>query len=228
MEDIESLLEKAKIYVKGLKSGLVSRTDPAQVSVIAKVPYKALEIREALLYRATDLADAACMLFETENLVSAACITRAFQETLAVLFCVNRKVKKAIKDKNINHLDEDLMKILMGAKNISEMPDPINILKMIDRVDKEIPTFRAVYDNLSELAHPNWAGTLGIYSKINKENIWTDFGRNISGRDGIRHQGIISLFASLELTVHIYDEFVDFLPELIKICEDKIESNNTT
>jgi hypothetical protein len=86
MEEIDSLLKRAALYVKDLRAMLVSRTDPAQVSFSAKSPYKALAIREALLYRATDLADAACMLIEAENLVSAACITRAFQETFAVLF----------------------------------------------------------------------------------------------------------------------------------------------
>ncbi len=228
MEDIKLMLEKAKLYVKGLKLGLVSHTDPSQVSVIAKIPYKAIEIREALLYRATDLADAACLLFETENLVSAACITRAFQETLAVLFFVNRKVKKAIEDKDVKHLDEVLMKALMGAKNNPDMPDPINILTMIDKVDKEIPNFRAVYDNLSELSHPNWAGTLGTYTKINKEKVWTDFGRNIKLGESTKAQGIISLFAGLELIVHIYNEFADFLPDLVKICEDKIRSKSIT
>jgi hypothetical protein len=74
---------------------LISRSDPAQVFLIAKTPYKAPEIREALLYRATHLADASCALADTENFVCAACTTRAFQETLAMLFCVNGRVRKA-------------------------------------------------------------------------------------------------------------------------------------
>ena len=223
MEDSKLMLDQAKSYVKGLRMGLVSRTDPAQVSVIAKIPYKALEIREALLYRATDLADAACLLFEKENLVSAACITRGFQETLAVLFFVNRKVKKTIEDKDVQHLDEVLMKVLMGSKNNPDMPDPVNILTMIDRVDKEISKFRAVYDNLSELSHPNWAGTLGVYTKINKERVWTDLGRNIRLGQSTKAQIVITLYAGLELIVHIYNEFADFLPDLVKICEDKLQ-----
>jgi hypothetical protein len=228
MKDLDSSLQEAKLYVESLRSSLVKRTDPAQVSTIAKIPYKALEIREALLYRATDLADAACMLFEKENLVSAACVSRALQETVAVLFCVNRRVKETIKNKDIDRLDDDLMIILMGTKNNPELPDPKNILSMIDRVDKEIPSFRALYDNLSEFAHPNWAGTLGIYSKINKEKVWTDFGRNIKGGDAVRYQAIPVLYASLKLIVHIYDEFVEFLPQLATICEEHIRKKNAT
>lgn len=85
---------------------MFSRTDSAQISVIAKVPYKALQIREALLYRATDLAEAACILFEIDNLVSVVCIMRAFQETLAVLFYVNRKVGKAIEPEILGEVED--------------------------------------------------------------------------------------------------------------------------
>ncbi len=228
MEDIEALFAEAKLHVKGLRSALVARTDPSQVSVTAKIPYKALEIREAILYRATDLADAACMLLEKENLVSAACIARALQETVAVLFYANRRVKDTIDNKSIDGLDEDLMAILVGAKNNPDLPTPKSIMTMIDRVDKEIPTFRTVYDNLSEIVHPNWAGTLGLYSKVNKEKVWTDFGKNIRGRDAVRNQIIPILNASLILLVHIYDQFVDLLPKLAKICEEKIKTDNAT
>lgn len=228
MKDINSKLEKLKLHVDVLRASLVSRTDPAQISIIAKIPYKALEIREALLYRATDLAEAACMLFETENLISAACVTRAFQETLAVLFYLNRKVGKTLKNEDVQHLAEVLLKALVGAKNDPDLPDPTNILTMIDSVNMEIPSFRAVYDNLSELSHPNWAGTLGTYAKYNEEKIWTDFGRNIRLSELMKAQGVNALLAGLELIGHIYNQFVAMLPDLVEICENKINSNSTT
>jgi hypothetical protein len=228
MDETQALLEESKLYVRGLRISLVSRTDPAQVSLIAQIPYKALQIREALLYRATDLADASCALIDTENLVSAACTTRAFQETLAALFYVNRKVKKAIDDENVSALDETLMKALMGSKNNPDMPDPINVLKMVDRVEKEIPGFRDIYDILSELSHPNWAGTLGIYTKIDTEKLWTDFGKNIRPKGNRREQIVFTLHAGLELIVHIYDEFAEFLPQLVTVCEKAIGSKAAT
>jgi len=224
MNDIQQQLKQAKLYVKGLKMSLVTRTDPAQVSLVAKTPFKALQIREALLYRVTDLAEAACVLVDSMNLVSAACITRAFQETAAALFFVNRKIKKAIHDKDVAALDEALMKSLLGAKNNPDMPDPINVLTFIDKVEKEIPGFREVYDILSELSHPNWAGTLGTYSKINQEQLWVDFGRNIRLKDSTQIQIVNTLLAGLELIVHIYDEFAEFLPKLITVCENNIKS----
>jgi len=228
MDSTKKLLEESKRNVKAFRKGLISRTDPAQVSLIAKIPYKALQIREALLYRATDLADASCMLLGANNFVAAACTTRAFQETFAALFYVNREVKKAIKDGDLAHLDESLMKSLMGSKNNPDMPDPVNVLKMVDHVDKEVPGFRSVYDILCELSHPNWAGTLGIYTKINKEKLWVDFGQNIRLKDSTQSQIIFTLHACLDLVAHIYDEFAELLPKLIKECEKAIESKGGT
>lgn len=228
MDDSQTFLDEAKLYVKSLRMSLVSRTDPAQVSLTAKIPYKALQIREALLYRATDLADASCVLADMQNLISATCTTRAFQETLAMLFYINRKVKKAIDDQNFSVLDETLMKALTGSKNNPAMRDPINILTMVDRVEKEIPGFRGVYDNLSELSHPNWAGTLGIYTKIDREKLWVDFGKNIRLKDTTQRQIVFTLRAGLELVVHIYDEFAELMPQLVKVCEKAIESKTAT
>jgi hypothetical protein len=228
MENINSKLAMSKLHVDALRRSLVSRTDPASISFISKIPHKALDIRGALLYRTTDLAEAACMLFEKENLISAACVTRAFQETLAALFYSNRKVRKTIENHDVQHLDEVLMKTLVGARNNAELPDSINILTMINSVNKEIPNFRAVYDNLSEFSHPNWAGTLGTYAKNNKEKMWTDFGRDISLSEATKGQGINALLAGLELIELIYDQFAEMLPKLVEICENKINSNSTT
>lgn len=228
MDDSRKLLNEAKRYVKDFRMSLVSRTDPAQVSLTAKIPYKALQIREALLYRATDLADASCALVDMQNLVSAACTTRAFQETVAMLFYINRKIKDAIDDQNISALDETLMKALTGSKNNPDMRVPINILTVVDRVEKEIPGFRDAYDNLSELSHPNWAGTLGTYSKIDKEKLWVDFGKNIRLRDTTQTQIAFILCSGLELVAHIYNEFAELIPRLVTVCEKAIASKAGT
>lgn len=108
------------------------------------------------------------------------------------------------------------------------MRDPINILTMVDRVDKEIPGFRGVYDNLCELSHPNWAGTLGTYTKIDREKLWVDFGKNIRLKATTQRHIAFTLRAGLELTVHVYDEFAELMPQLVKVCEKAIESKAAT
>ena len=115
------------------------------------------------------------------------------------------------------------MKVLMGSKDDKDRPDPVNIMTMIGHVDKEVPKFKAVYDRLSEIAHPNWHGTLGIYSEPDSENSVTRLGRNVRLEYITCGQGISALNAGLLVLTHIYDEFNEFLPQLISICESSIK-----
>ncbi len=170
------------------------------------------------------MGEASCKCFNDNNIVSGACLARAFQETIAVLFYVNRKTKKAIIDNDLNHLDEYTMKVLMGSKDDDSRPDPVNIITMIDRVEKEVLKFRAIYDKLSEIAHPNWHGTLGIYSNPDKERLLTTLGKNVRLEEITKGQGVGALIAGIEVLTFIYDEFAKFFPQLIEACENDIRN----
>lgn len=53
------LLGKGKLLSQALKASLPPRIDPATISTKAKIPFKALSVREVLLYRVSELAEAA-------------------------------------------------------------------------------------------------------------------------------------------------------------------------
>ena len=59
-------------------------------------------------------------------------------------------------------------KLLMGSKmpGEEELPGPINILTLVDQLDKRIGGgVRHAYDFMSEFAHPNWSGVRGLFSR---------------------------------------------------------------
>ena len=60
----EGLLRKGMELSSRLKASLPSRVDPATVSTRAKIPFKALCVREVLLYRVSELADAALACYQ--------------------------------------------------------------------------------------------------------------------------------------------------------------------
>jgi len=225
MSNIEETLLEAKLCTEDIRNSLISEVDPANISHSSKVPYKILVVRESMLYRVADLAESSCYLLEKDNLVSSAVTIRSFQETVAAIFFVNRKMKKAIEDKDICHLDDAIMRTLLGAKNNDDMPDPINVLTMIDKVSKEIPVFRKVYDDLSEISHLNWAGTTKLYSYPDPVKMITYLGRNIEMSDEVKMQCASALRAGLKVVIYAYDEYVKLLPKLIKICEEDIAMN---
>lgn len=223
MDKIEKMLESATKQFRELRLGLAQEVDPKRFSRNSTIPYKIALGREALMYRIVDLGEASCLCFRENNIVSGATLCRAFQETIAVLFYVNRKARKAIKDKDLNHLDESTIRVLLGSKDDSSKPDPVNILTMIDHVEKEVPKFRTIYNKLSEIAHPNWHGTLGIYSLSDNENRKTTFGSNKRLEKITRDQGVSAIAAGLTVLPVIYNDFISFLPQLIQICDNDLE-----
>jgi hypothetical protein len=66
----------------------------------------------------------------------------------------------------------------MGSRNKPdpEMPDAVNTLSLIDRVEKTTPGFRSIYDALCEYTHPNWAGTFGAFGSIMTETTELELG----------------------------------------------------
>jgi hypothetical protein len=232
METCDELFSQAKKHVEVLRQSLISRIDPLQISTIAKVPYKALEIRETLAYRAADIGQAIVRTYEADLFVSSVILCRALQETLALLWYVNRACKRALENDSDTGLDETLMRVMVGFRDKGQgqenFPDAVNILTCIDRVERELEGFRKSYDQLSEYAHPNWSGVSGLFTQTDHENILVDLGSYISGKENIKLKISVSFATNLELLAMIYHQFADFLPELVQLCEREIERRNRT
>jgi len=213
-EDIAAV--KAIVYQ--FKDNLPSRVDPASITWESKIPWKVVNLREALLYRITELSESALELYETQNrIISAFIITRAIHETIALYYSFHVKLKRVIDNRSLDNFDEYLMKMLFGWKNDNDFPKVPNILNAIDDLNKQLDGFRQNYDRLSEFCHPNYSGVFGAYAKINKEKGWVDFGKEVQKTNPMI--GIHPLVAMLELFKSYYNESAELIPSLIEICE---------
>ena len=166
-----------------------------------------------------DLGRSAFEKFEDDKLASAILLTRAVVETSAGLWYLCAKVEGAVQAGILGDIDDYLMKLAMGSKTDSAMPQAISVLTFVDRLEKDVEGFRHQYDLLSEFAHPNWAGTALLYSKPDPENRWTDFGANIRGGDGPKNVGIINLSVALMFFERSYSRIAELMPAFIALCE---------
>jgi hypothetical protein len=221
----EQNLKEAKECAERLTALRPKSVQASEFSKKWKVPFKAAMIRELLLYRATDLAGASIGFFEQKRIVPAAILTRQIVETFAVLFVFDERLERFIKDKskNVDELDDFLMCSLMGSKNkpFPGLPEAVNILNRIDRVDKTAPGFRDNYDALSEYVHPNWAGVLGAYG----ETVEQPFGLNLvttAKPDGYA-AGLFVLLSTLKSFEGYYKQAGESVRRL-NDCFEKIES----
>lgn len=220
-ETIEGRMDEIRGRIELMEAGLPARVDALSISPRAKVPFKVEEFRTALIWRFAELARGAYENFRRDHLAVAILITRGAIETAAACWYLYRRVDETIKANALGDLDGDVMKLLLGGRTNPDMPQAINVLTFIKRFDKEGEGDRLEkqYAELSEFAHPNWAGTLGLFGKTNTAEFWTDFARGIRDLDAPRMAGTIALSIALLIFEHGYNRLADLMEPLIELCE---------
>ena len=223
--EAEKDIDSAKVLISEFKKILPDRVDPISITLKSKIPYKAVSLRELLLYRITELGESAIELYEKKRTISAFIITRAVMETAALFYWLHKRLERVVDSNNIEDIDDFLMNVLFGWKGNKDLKEPYNILKAVDHLNKKVPHFRRAYDVLSEFTHPNYCGVHGAYGKIDKKNIWTDLGAEKRNVPII--SGLSPLVGSLELFTYYYDEMTDLLPKFKEVCDNAIDKMKT-
>ncbi len=138
-------------------------------SVIAKF----MLTRAGLLHRALELAISSDTAINNKQIVSSSLLIRALFETVSVFGYMYYKMVDFNKNKNIKEFDTNITNILYGSRNGTTDYVSVNILTMIDKIDKEYPNYRSTYDKLSEYSHPNFMGASLLYGTPQKNKIVT-------------------------------------------------------
>jgi hypothetical protein len=227
---LAALTNEIRQSLELLESSLPKQIDGWALSKKTKLPWKVLLYREALIWRIVELGRSALESFGGYRLVSGIVLTRAAVEATAALWYLCAKVASVIDSNMVGDIDEYLMRLSMGtatgwpedSSSQPAMPRPIRIGKFLERVEKDIEGFKHQYGVLSEYTHPNWAGTVLLYSSTNKQTAITDFGQNIRGSDSAKAVGIVSLSVALKLFHAKYNRIGDLLPAFIGVCEGQL------
>jgi hypothetical protein len=234
-ESLSSLMDEIRGRVELLESSLPKFVDAMAVSQTAKLPFKALLYREALIWRMAELVRGAFDSFTEDKLVSAILLTRAAVETSAALWYLCAKIANAVESNAVGDIDDYLMKLLIGiatgppataaSPTDAIIPRPVRVGDFLDQVEKDIKGFRHQYGILSDYAHPNWAGTALLYSKNDTENRVTEFGQNIRKANNTKRIGAGNLAVALQMFERSYNRIADLLPAFTALCETQITNS---
>lgn len=226
MESLTDLMNEIRTRLDAFERVLPSRIKAMEVS-LSKLPYKVLLYRNASIWRMIELSRGAFENFSSDNLVSGIVLARAAVETSAALWYLCAKVQSVVDSQNIGDVDEYLMKMVMGTATNSPdsvacpptLPRPLSIGTFLKHVEKDVEGFSHQYGILSDYAHPNWAGTSLLYTKNDKEDRTTEFGKNIRKADNTKHIGVMNLSVTLAMFERSYDRVGELLPEFTTVCE---------
>ena len=217
-EDFASTMMEARECAVRLGQSLPSSLSVAALGVKSKAPWQLLSTREALIWRTEELARNACDAMDRDDLAVAAILTRAVAESAALAWKL-MEVLNTRHQQTPQQLNEILMRLLVGSRVWDDFPQAVQILTSIDRMDKRIPGVRRGYDNLSEIAHPNWRGVFGLYSRTDEAEFTTYFGRGIRGAEGNRASIANVLVGSLGLFEYAYNKISDGMPAFLAELE---------
>ena len=132
-------IEICKEVISLFKDNLPNRVDPASLTWESKIPWKAMALREALLYRVTELSESAIFLYEKGNkIISAFIVTRAVHETTALFYSFYDRLEEVTNSRILGDFDEFIMRLLFGWKGDLDFPNAFNILTAIDKLNKLI------------------------------------------------------------------------------------------
>lgn len=213
------LIDEIQEGLAWLQTALPTLIAGMEISAESKIPFKVLVCRAAFGWRFAELCQSALARLEGGQLVSGVLLTRSAAETCAAVWYLNERIRRSVEQGTLGNADDRLMRMLLGSRIDSELPDPVHINDFIRSVSTQLPEFEEHYNRLSEFAHPNWAGTLFAFSRPEPEERTTHFGPYLRGSESISVQGLVGLSTSLLAFRTVFESIGDLMPAFTKLCE---------
>ncbi len=183
VEEISNCLSSARESCSLLAAKLPNEVDVATIGVWSKSPYVALTLRAALGYRQEEMVRHSANALEQNQRSVGIVLARGALENAALIWSLLLTLQ-ARATYTPQALHEALTKMLMGNKlpgNPTDGPVAHNILSLLDKMNRKFPGVRSMYDELSEIAHPNYGGVHGLYAQTQYEEFRTLFGIELRG-----------------------------------------------
>lgn len=217
-EDDQNLSNSEKTLAQ-MRVSLPGKVEATKTSRKAKLPFFTVCLRECLLFRIVELGEAACKLIRAGELVAAAILIRALLESVALIVLLDQRVKNVIENGEITALDDLVSRSLVGCRNQATPLEAINVKTILGHASKKVEGMERVYDELSEIAHPNWGGLLGAYGTLKEESRSYELGMSKVPLPML----LIALSAGLQVFEAIYNQMVPFLHQLVDACDKELD-----
>jgi hypothetical protein len=222
---LDSLISEIEARLGLFEQNLPRQIDPVGLSR-SKLPFKALSYRETLIWRVTELARVALDALHAGRLAVSVVLARAVVETTAALWYLSNKLERTLDTGTLGDIDGFLMSLSMGTRTWTDegLPQAINVLTFIRWAEKTLPGIEHGYAVLSEYAHPNYAGTTGLFSYNDHQRILTDFGPNPRMLTNTKSMCAANLSAALLVFEGAYEKVGDMIPRFVALCEKDLDN----
>ncbi len=171
--------------------------------------YNLKVLEQFCLHRTCDFVETLFTAWAQNRPAVAFVLDRAIMETNALLYNIQDRINSIIQDednymeklaKQIVELNQFTTQMIQGNRfDERAAHKAINILTIIDKVDKKIYGFRKAYNFNSEFAHPNNWGLQGLYGKIDDDRVTF----RINNKNGVDKISIEIFFPGLRSNLDV-------------------------
>jgi len=220
----DALLGEVTASLDRIQQSLLARLGAEDVSQTARVPFNVLMCREVLSRRLLEISRSAMAALALEQFATTSILTRAAVETASVLWFLGDSVESAVRSESSEQLAARVKRLVHGSRTTPEAPLAITVLNCVDAVDKKLEGVRQAYDMLSELAHPNWAGSLHLYGRPNLEARECVFGPSADAAE-LRLRNAALLSGTCLLAESSRQMIADQISALVALCEREVRAS---
>ena len=202
------------------------------------VPMKVLGLLQVAIRRALELADSMIRDANAYSYTPVWISSRSLFELSALIFDTMDRIRPILMKWDgeayyqfCDHLDN----ILLGFKTPALQPEvpegtqdtalkAKNILTMIDRLDRgAFQGIRRFYDELSEVAHPNYLGMIAEYQVVEDDRLTITFVDSPARRDlDVVRLPLNYAQLSLAMLAGAIDEYEQRFVDFVKICDANV------
>jgi hypothetical protein len=199
---------------------LIGRRKPAVKAegafATSKTAWKCAVLQQALLYRATTLAEGCAASWRDKHLLTSMLAARALIETVVLANHIGDELHKFTTSNDLDSTEHLLNSQLFSTKNKALVDGGFahmapSIMKFIDKFEKKIPMMREHYEFMSEWCHPNGSGAFFTFGDLNKLTGEVRFSEVAERARGIEGHIISSyvLLVFMEPTMDRFDQAIE-------------------
>ncbi len=172
------VIASIKSHIEKIEGYRVQQFPPVEMKPGAKLLRLVALWKSGLAFRLVDIAEASLAFFSSGRIVPGCILARSAAETIAGVNMLSRRILEIKKSEQFEELFEFLMQLAFGSRDQSSNYKALNVLTMLNHLDKKFGIVMSQYDHLSEYTHPNLKGGLMAYSKIGGESLSAELGIN--------------------------------------------------
>lgn len=215
--------------LRSLQKSKISAVDGHQLK--PKIVWKVESYVQGVLYRTVAIVEGACREWNNGNGLAAVILSRSAFETGAVFLEFRTQFNNALNDGDLDRIDALTMRHIFSDKSeksesslweIEALPSVMTFIDKLDRYLASAPAenvkgkpkpARSMYNFLSEIVHPNYFGTLGLYAELDTSKALNVFDHKHALKPMVFAQ-ILAGLVGADIVLTYANEIFDKLPDL--------------